>query len=181
MGAWGTGPFDNDSALDWLSDLADQLGIAADYDAYLDRRITVTPLACAAAKAALAERLQLDDAGIEASECEEIYAAAGMVAAVRGGFLDVAVTGSRLGAALADALGDTAASAALAADPAGLANNPASTLLITQAAAAELAGPALTALCALRECRPWLDRWLDREEILDQLDRVSQTITRSTD
>ena len=64
MGAWGAGSFENDDAMDWVSELEDEGLIAAG--------------------AALQEILELAEEYLEAPACSAALAAAEVVAALRG-------------------------------------------------------------------------------------------------
>lgn len=171
MGAWGTGPFDSDSALDWLGNLADDT-------AQIDSNYEVIPgTVDHAAAAAKIERV-LTKAASPLGEDEYrwgvysyAYAAAGLVAGVVSGESKKGARGTRLGAAMTSRLsgGDPIDSGP---DALGLGHACSYQHLLTEEDARALIPKARAAVDALERSGEWLDSWRDSEGMLDQFARL---------
>jgi hypothetical protein len=169
MGAWGTGPFDSDGALDYLGGLASRFGWqnhdgdlpAGSGDAErTDQELTGDLLAVTAGTTG-------EDRD---SLCERAYAAAGLVAAALTGHgTDGAPSGTRLFAGLAGQ--------SQTAEPLGLANHCSFGQMLTVDRALALRATALAASAALRDEAGWLSSWRDAEALREQLTRLEALLS----
>jgi hypothetical protein len=164
MGAWGDGPFDNDTALDYLDDLADTYG-------QLDENYNLIPetINTQGAFETLKQMLQKSTVGGPCDDniCEEAYATAGLTASVLVGLTKGG--GTRLGEFMASHKGDILAEASLVTDPLGLDSHCGKANLITPEQANELRILASDTTTALLQNEDWLNEWNDPSHIKEQL------------
>lgn len=176
MGAWGTGPFDSDNALDFLDDLARR---CAEHDEDTGELIPGSvqhTKVRAALRTALREITQIDNpAGLAGWRCEAAYAAAGLVAAARTGHDPEAPSHTRLFDAMqARADGHSLAAGA---DPLGLASHCGNLALLDPASADALTADAVAAVRSLGQATEWLQTWKDPDDVRDQLGRLEHALT----
>ncbi len=154
MGAWGTGPFDSDGALDYLGDLEEISGAARNGADEVDSA-TVN-------RAAVLEQLRRTLAG--AGEQDLLYAAAGLVAARLVG-QPSRNTGTRLFDRIFVGQGFP--------QELGLDRHCGYLGLIDRSTAEQLQGDAMKAVAALRGDEPWLGTWNSPAAIVTQLERLA--------
>ena len=174
MGSWGSGPFDSDSALDYLGDLAQTHASRS-----VDGVHTVAPGSVdrLAATGALRSVLVASPAYNEDQRwaLDAMYAAAGLVAAALAGKDPSVVSGTRLFAAMAaHAAGELPAGSDD--EVLGLDNHCGFVALLDLSSAVSLHGPAVAAVATLSAATVWLDGWDDLAEITDQLTRLARVL-----
>lgn len=148
MGAWATGPFDNDSALDYLGSIASRH--AAEDPSTGD--IVPGSVNFAAVRDELRADLEASATG-PSEDPSEVYAAAGLVAAVRAG-----AAGPGTGTRLAEVLG-TAGADRPGLDALSLGSHCGYVALLDPADVPDLLAPARAAVTALRADEEWLSEW----------------------
>jgi len=174
MGSWGTGPFDSDSALDYLGDLAQAVASSSADDDYAIAPGSVDrPAVTEALRVVLTATPAPGEDQRWALDC--MYAAAGLVAAALAGKDPSLVSGTRLFAAMAAGpggqlpVGDDD-------QVLGLDNHCGFVALLDRSSADALRVPALAAVATLAAAGRWLDGWNDVAEITDQLTRLARVL-----
>jgi len=174
MGSWGSGPFDSDSALDYLGDLA-QTHASRSVDGV--HTVAPGPVDRPAATEALRSVLVASPPDNEDQRwaLDAMYAAAGLVAAALAGKDPSVVSGTRLFAAMAaHAAGELPAGSDD--EVLGLDNHCGFVALLDLSSAVSLHGPAVAAVATLSAATVWLDGWDDLAEITDQLTRLARVL-----
>lgn len=162
MGAWGTGPFDSDAALDYLGDLEDVAGATRNDADELDPASVNHGAILNELRQALG--MVGESAGPGEWHDEAIpYAAAGLVAARLTG-QSPENTGTRLLGRLAGETGS---------EDLGLDRHCGYLGLLDQASAEQLRDHAVITVAALRADQPWLDTWRSGGDVVMQLDRLA--------
>ena len=174
MGSWGSGPFDSDSALDYLGDLAQAVASSSADDDYAIAPGSVDrPAVTEALRVVLTATPAPGEDQRWALDC--MYAAAGLVAAALAGKDPSVVSGTRLFAAMAaHAAGELPAGSDD--EVLGLDNHCGFVALLDLSSAVSLHGPAVAAVATLSAATVWLDGWDDLAEITDQLTRLARVL-----
>jgi hypothetical protein len=166
MGAWGTGPFDSDGALDYLDDLEEWSGAARNKAGEIDPASVNRAVVLKQLRRTLAGAGKLGERGWSGGE-ELIYAAAGLVAA-RITDQSPANTGTGLIPGIRAGQGVP--------QDLGLDRHCGHLGLLDRHTARQLQGTASQAVAALRADQSWHSEWSSPAHLVAQLDRLARAL-----